>query len=157
MSENLKRLEEAAAQKVKKLNEEFQGKINLLKERIAGLEHQKLQIKNGKISKGEAIQRMKEDLQKGFEAWIMERIIRPNLSSYQMQYRALKDFDHLKVHQLANTEWLSFIYSWIQPEMIDQASSTLEEGPDEKTRNEKIKRLDEEISKAEREMENLLK
>lgn len=158
MSENLTRLEQEATAKAKRLAEEFQGKVDSLKNRIGDVERQKLGVKNGRISKAEAIDRMKSDLRKGFDSWIMEKFVGSNLRTYQSgHFRPLQNFDHLKVHQLSNAEWLNFIFAWVTPEMVDRASEELEEGPDEKTRMAKIAQLDAEISKLERELENLLK
>jgi len=157
MSENLKRLEVAAELRVKRLAEEFSQKINALKDQIATLEQKKLGIIKGRISRAEAIEKMKQDLMEGEKNFVLERFVRPNLASYQMGYRTLSSLDHLKVHQLANAEWIGFIYHWITPEMIDSVGKDLPDGPNEKERNEKIKQLDREIQQVERQMEEVLK
>lgn len=158
MTEKFKQLEIQAAEKARRLASEFQEKTDSLKNRIGELEKEKAKIRDGRVSKAEAIQRMKEDLKKGFDFWIMEKFIKPNLSTYQSgHYRPLHDFDHLKIHQLANTEWLFFLFSWIDPAWLDEGAKNLEEGPDLKTRMEKIKQLDAEILKTEKELEELLR
>jgi hypothetical protein len=158
MTEKFKQLEIAAEAKARRLASEFQEKTDSLKNRIGELEREKVKIRDGRVSKAEAVQRMKEDLKKGFDFWIMEKFIKPNLNTYQSgHYRPLHDFDHLKVHQLANTEWLFFLFSWVDPAWVDQAAESFEEGPDQKQRAKAIADLDKKIEEAEKELEGLLK
>jgi hypothetical protein len=129
MSEKSKELKQEAATKAKRMHEEVMQKADLIDEKIAGLEREKLATQNGCVSKAEAVQRMKADLKMGFDTFIMEKFVEPNLRTYQSgHFRPLHNFDHLKVHQLAGAEWLFFIFGWVTPEMVDQAAGKLEEG-----------------------------
>ena len=152
----LKNLSDLATARAEKLKKEFEMKVNSIKDKIRELQNQKLGILKGRISKQEAVQLMVGDLKNGRQTWIMEKFIIPNLRTYQSQYRSLKDLNHLKVHQLANSEWISFIYNWISDEMIIEASKALEDGPTEKERRSKIEGFDREIEKLARELENIL-
>jgi hypothetical protein len=158
MSEKSKELKQEAATKAKRMHEEVMQKADLIDEKIAGLEREKLATQNGCVSKAEAVQRMKADLKMGFDTFIMEKFVEPNLRTYQSgHFRPLHNFDHLKVHQLAGAEWLFFIFAWVTEAMVDQASKKLEEGPTEAERRKKIEEIDREIAKAEKELEALLK
>lgn len=159
MSEKFKQLEIEAEAKARRLASEFQRKVDSLKERIGALEQEKTKIRDGKVSLSEGVTRMKQDLKKGFDEWVKSKFIEPSLRTYASgHFRPFISFDHMKTHLLHNTEWLFFIFAWISPTMVDEVAGGLEwDGPDEKTRTEKIKQLDGEISKTEKELENLLK
>ena len=158
-SENLGRLEAEAKAKAKRMTQEFEAKIDGLKEKISALETQKTMVRDGKVSLAEGVERMKQDLKRGFDEWVKSKFVEPVLRTYASgHFRPLRNFDHMKSHLLHNTEWLFFIFAWINAEMVDEVAGGLEwDGPGEEERTKKIKNLDAEISKLEKEMEALLK
>ncbi len=158
--EGLEKLSERIAAQTKRLAAELEEKINPLRDRIRILAAQRRGIEKGRISKAEAVQKMKEDLEKGRKEYFME-FVRVNLSAYQQgggQFRPLQNLDHIRTHQMADSSgYLKFLFSWITGEMVDEVSQFLEEGPTEKERKTKIEAINREIEKAEKEMEALLK
>jgi len=158
-SENLGRLEAEAKAKAKRMADEFQMKVDGLKERISALEREKTTVRDGKVSLTEGVERMKQDLKRGFDQWVRGKFIEPVLRTYASgHYRPFENYEHMKTHLLHNTEWLFFIFGWVTPGMVDEVAAGLEwDGPSLRERETKIADLDKQINQLVKEMESLLK
>ncbi len=157
MSE-LARLEQEAEAKAERMKREFEERVRSVKDRIGLLENRKRGILKGRISKREATEFFKQDLEEGRKKWV-EDFLRAHLATYQQQVRTFANLDHLRAHILdgGGLAWFAFtLFSLIDDEMISRASANLEEGPGRAEREKAIAELDKQIQLAEKEMRALL-
>lgn len=155
-NDRLTKLEDAAALRAKRVAEEFQQKVNSVRDQIRELQRQRKGVVAGKISKAEALGKFREDLKKGREDWV-KSFLRGHLAAYQRQVSTFQNLDHLRVHAMEGLTWFGFVlFSSITDGMIEEAAQELDEGPAQKERETKIAEFDKQINQLVKELESLV-
>jgi hypothetical protein len=156
-NDRLTKLEDAAALRAKRVAEEFQQKVNSVRDQIRELQRQRKGVVAGKISKLETLEKFREDLKKGRDEWV-KGFLRGHLAAYQRQVLTFQNLDHIRVHSMEGLTWFGFVlFSSITDEMIVEAAKELDEGLTQKERETKIAEFDKQINQLVKEMEGLLK
>ena len=155
---SLEELERETEVRAKRLQVEFEEKVNPLKDRIKSLQAERLRILKGKLSPKETIEKFKRDWEEGRQKWV-EEFLASHLRVYQGRIETLKNLDHLAAHTTQGISWFAFnLFSAVNGEMIDRIGSrALENAPDEGERNRRAKELDKQIFELTKQLEALLK
>ena len=156
-NDRLMKLEDEVALRARRVAEEFQAKVNRVRDQIRELQRQRNGIIRGKISRAETLEKFGEDLKKGRDNFV-KSFLRGHLASYQRQTPTFQNLDHIRVHSMEGLTWFGFVlFSSITDQMVEAAVKELDEGPTQKDRETRIAELDKQINGLMKEAEGLLK